>query len=100
MITEQQAHIWFLHHAGMSVRQIADKLASTPAAVQDALNRARRKAMQSGIRVVRDQMISKPVFEMPREMPIGKFEQMKELAEEIQNERKTSISHGTPRGWR
>jgi len=93
MITERQSHIWFLHHAGMSVLQIADKLASTPAAVQDALNRARCRAMQAGIRVVRDQMIPKPVFEMPREMPPSKFEQMKELAEEIQNERKTSIRH-------
>jgi IS30 family transposase len=93
MITERQAHIWFLHHAGMSARQIADKLASTPAAVQDALNRARRRAMQAGIRVVRDQMIPSPVFEMPREVPPSRFEQMKQLAAEIHNERKTNIRH-------
>jgi transposase len=96
MITERQAHIWFLHHAGMSVRQISDKLASSPAAVQDALNRARRKAMHAGIRVVREDKLPAPVFEMPRELPPSRFEQLKQLASEIKNERKTNLSHTAP----
>jgi transposase len=81
MITERQAHIWFMHHAGMSVKQIADKLACSPQSVQDALNRARRKAMMLGMRVVREEKIPAPVFEMPQPEPLSRFEKLKLLAQ-------------------
>jgi hypothetical protein len=47
--SQLQAHVFWLHAAGMNARQIGDSLGCTPQAAQATLDAAKRKAAQIGM---------------------------------------------------